>query len=302
MNSPSYNKNKIQARLLAYNWTFNNIGLLFSVDPEIPSYLKPVMMCGYYERKNKEAYPMEWNAFGDYHATKIVFDAGVPMLGAVGLDVTTQVRMSAAEVKSKFNHELLLPVVDFATVWFETFYEYITFHDPLAAVSIFNKDVCTFTKGNVEIEIEDKDRLGLTKWQPCENGKHEVVLSVDKHLSLRNISMYLNNKKYQDENSIACVAGRLAFIFLSCSKKNDEQGITLTFCNRKICLPGYYRTFRSMEFVNPFRYFLIGGVFKKDKFIFAADFFCFIISKIVVRHNFNSGKIGILFVKICNSV
>jgi len=160
-----------------------NIGLLFSVDPEIPSLLKSlVMMCGYYERKNKEAYPMEWNAFGDYHATKIVFDAGVPMLGAVGLDVTTQVRMSAAEVKSKFNHELLLPVVDFATVWFETFYEYITFHDPLAAVSIFNKDVCTFTKGNVEIEIEDKDRLGLTKWQPCENGKHEVVLSVDKHL------------------------------------------------------------------------------------------------------------------------
>jgi len=160
-----------------------NIGLLFSVDPEIPSLLKSlVMMCGYYERKNKEAYPMEWNAFGDYHATKIVFDAGVPVLGAVGLDVTTQVRMSAAEVKSKFNHELLLPVVDFATVWFETFYEYITFHDPLAAVSIFNKDVCAFTKGNVEIEIEDKDRLGLTKWQPCENGKHEVALSVDKHL------------------------------------------------------------------------------------------------------------------------
>jgi len=160
-----------------------NIGLLFSVDPEIPSLLKGiVMMCGFFERKNKEAYPMEWNSFGDYHATKIAFDAQVPVHRSVGLDVTSQVTMSAEEVKNRFNHELLLPVVDFAKVWFETFYEYITFHDPLAAVSIFNKEVCSFTKGNVEIEIEDKEKLGLTKWQPDETGKHEVALTVNKEL------------------------------------------------------------------------------------------------------------------------
>lgn len=158
-----------------------NIGLLFSVDPEIPSLLKGlVMMAGYFERKNKDAYPMEWNAFGDYHASKIVYDANVKIHKSIGLDVTTQVTMSSDEVREKFNHPLLLPVVDFAQVWFDKFYPYITFHDPLAAASIFSDDVCGFTNGNVSVEMNQQDRLGLTHWESAESGKHQIALEVSK--------------------------------------------------------------------------------------------------------------------------
>ena len=158
-----------------------NIGLLFSVDPEIPSLLKGlVMMAGFFERKNKYAHPLEWNAFGDYHATKIVYDAKVKIHRSIGLDVTTQVIMNSEEVKHKFTHPLLLPVLDFAQVWFEKFYPYITFHDPLAAVSIFSNDVCKFTQGEIEIEMSEKEKLGLTYWKPDKNGLHEVALEVNK--------------------------------------------------------------------------------------------------------------------------
>lgn len=158
-----------------------NIGLLFSIDPEIPSLLKGlIMMSGYFERKNKDAYPMEWNAFGDYHATKIVYDSEVKIHRSIGLDVTSQVTMSSEEVREKFKHPLLLPVVDFAKVWFDKFYPYITFHDPLAAASIFSDEICKFTRGDVEIEMELHDRLGLTKWSPSVSGKHEVALEVSK--------------------------------------------------------------------------------------------------------------------------
>lgn len=157
-----------------------NIGLLFSIDPEIPSLLKGlVMMAGYFERKNLNAYPMEWNAFGDYHASKIVYNSEVKIHRSIGLDVTTSITMTAEEVKLTFNHPLLAPVLDFGQVWFEKYYPYITFHDPLAAVSVFTDNVCKFTRGNVDVEMKQKNRFGLTHWEPSDSGKHEVALKVD---------------------------------------------------------------------------------------------------------------------------
>jgi purine nucleosidase len=159
-----------------------NVGLLFSIDPEIPSLLKSlVMMCGYYERKNNEAYPLEWNAFGDYHASHLVFNANVEKHFLVGLDVTTRVTMNSREFKEIFDHDLLKPVIDFSDAWFEM-YPMVTFHDPLAAVCIFNDEVCEFQKGNVEIELQEKDLCGLTKWNIDKDGKHHVALEVNKDL------------------------------------------------------------------------------------------------------------------------
>lgn len=123
---------------------------------------------------------MEWNAFGDYHASKIVYDADLKIHRSVGLDVTTQVTMNSEEVREKFKHPLLLPVVDFAQVWFDKFYPYITFHDPLAAVSVFSEDVCKFTRGDISIEMSQSDRLGLTHWNRSASGRHQAALEVNK--------------------------------------------------------------------------------------------------------------------------
>jgi inosine-uridine nucleoside N-ribohydrolase len=118
-----------------------NIGLLFKVDPDIPHLLKGLtLMCGVFTESLPGVGPLEWNAMLDPHATAIVYKSAVSVHRSVGLDVTCQVTMTAKQVREKFQADLLCPVLDFAEVWFrET--EIITFHDPLAAVTIFDDHI-----------------------------------------------------------------------------------------------------------------------------------------------------------------
>ncbi len=155
-----------------------NIGLLFKADPEIPSLLKQlVLMCGVFTTKTVDT-ALEWNAMLDPHATAIVYRAPVPVHRSIGLDVTCRVTMPAAEVRQKFQTPLLRPVLDFAEVWFQNA-DKITFHDPLAATTIFDDSICTFERGNVDIEVSDEKLLGQTRWQPgAQPGRHEVALDV----------------------------------------------------------------------------------------------------------------------------
>ncbi len=170
-----------------------NIGLLFSVDPEIPSLLKAIVsMCGNFLRNRPGLPEKEWNAMGDYHASSIVYNAKLKMHKSAGLDVTTQVTMSQEEFRERFSsHKLLKPVLDFSKEYFKE-WNGVTFHDPLAAVSIFDKSVCSFENGTVEIELEEKDKQGLTKWTPSVTGKHKIAVKVypqrffDKYFSVFN--------------------------------------------------------------------------------------------------------------------
>jgi inosine-uridine nucleoside N-ribohydrolase len=156
-----------------------NIGLLFSVDPEIPSMLKGYYaMCGNFLRKAKGFSKIEWNAMGDYHASRIVYTASLKQHRSFGLDVTSKVKMDWKEFFNSFNHPILEPVKDFSKVWFRH-WEFVVFHDPLAAVAIFEPSVCKYKRGNVEIEIEKPKLGGLTKWNPSPRGRHEVALQVN---------------------------------------------------------------------------------------------------------------------------
>jgi inosine-uridine nucleoside N-ribohydrolase len=157
-----------------------NIGLLFAVDREIPSLLKRlVLMCGLFTNRIAGVGPREWNAIGDPHATAIVYHSRVAVHRSFGLDVTCQVFMSPAEVRRRFQTKLLKPVLDFAEIWFNK-RDRITFHDPLAAVSIFDEGICGFTRGNVDVELTSERLQGLTFWsEDAANGKHEVALQVD---------------------------------------------------------------------------------------------------------------------------
>jgi purine nucleosidase len=156
-----------------------NIGLLFAIDPEIPSLLKRlVMMIGRFSNQVAHLGAAEWNALCDPHAAAIVYHAYAATHRSIGLDVTTQVTMEASQVRDRFQTGLLRPVLDFANIWFEK-QGIITFHDPLAAVSIFEPDVCTFQRGNVEIELMSSKLTGFTHWTPDKNGQHEVALEVD---------------------------------------------------------------------------------------------------------------------------
>ncbi len=157
-----------------------NVGLLFRTDPEIPRLLKSlVLMCGQFFGRAPGRGPVEWNASCDPHAAAIVYRSAVACHRSHGLDVTQQVRMSAKEVRTRFQTPLLRPVAAFAEVFFERRDE-ITFHDPLAATTIFDDDICTFATGNVQIELADAQFAGRTHWEAGDPaGRHQVADTVD---------------------------------------------------------------------------------------------------------------------------
>ncbi len=153
-----------------------NIAALFAADEEIPKLLKGlVLMCGVFYQRGPE---VEWNAYVDPTATGITYRARPASHRSIGIDVTQHVTMAAPEVRQRFQAPLLRPVLDFAEVWFKGGH-LITFHDPLAATTIFDDSICTFERGQVDIELKS-DRLGgATLWQPKPDGPHEVAKTVD---------------------------------------------------------------------------------------------------------------------------
>lgn len=158
-----------------------NIGLLFALYPETVGALDQlVMMCGVFTEMPDNPWKAEWNALLDPHATEMVYNAPVKVHRSIGLDVTRQMRMPAAEVRARFNHPVLAPVLDFAEVWFQK-EDMMIFHDPLAAVSLFESEVCQFTPGLVQVNSDAAaGLLGETLFDPESQEKpHQVALQVD---------------------------------------------------------------------------------------------------------------------------
>lgn len=159
-----------------------NIALLFAIEPEIPHLLKRlVLMCGVFVDHHR-AGDLEWNAMLDPHAATMVYDRGdAPVHRSIGLDVTTRVIMNAVMVRERFSAvPLLRPVLDFAEVWFQQ-NPIITFHDPLAATTIFDERICNFQRGRVKVELENKPLRSFTHFTPGDSdaAPHEVAVEVN---------------------------------------------------------------------------------------------------------------------------
>lgn len=158
---------------------FTNVGALFAMDPEIPSLLKRlVIMGGVFTTQLPTCGRLEWNAIGDPHATAVMFQAPVPEFTVFGLDVTNQCRLPKEECRERLRGGTLDLVAEMAEVWYRQ-RDTITFHDPLAAVAIFDPDVCEYAAGRVEVELLSPRVAGMTHWLPEASGPHQVALKVD---------------------------------------------------------------------------------------------------------------------------
>jgi inosine-uridine nucleoside N-ribohydrolase len=157
-----------------------NIATLFALDPEIPRLLRRlVLMIGRFGSPAASTRPPEWNAWCDPQAAAAVFRAQPALFQSVGLDVTLQVQMETEEVRRRFARGPLIPVLDFAGVWFRE-RPAITFHDPLAAATLFDETLCAFEAGSVEVQVQDGPQAGVTLWRPGP-GRHEVAVRVNPH-------------------------------------------------------------------------------------------------------------------------
>jgi inosine-uridine nucleoside N-ribohydrolase len=156
-----------------------NIGMLFSAHPEVAELLAGmVIMGGNFDEAGPEAGRTEWNVAGDPVASEIVYSTHVRLHRSLGLNVTQKVMMSAEQVRERFTAPLLKPVLDMAEVWFAGFYPFITYHDPLAAATVFEPDLCSYQQGTVK--LNETDNPGKTHWHPGGPGSpHQVAMAVD---------------------------------------------------------------------------------------------------------------------------
>jgi purine nucleosidase len=159
-----------------------NIALLFMLDPELPGMLKQlVMMGGRYTTRARDGNLLEWNILCDPHAAARVFASPVPRLIAVGLDVTMQCQMDAAECRRRFAAAggPLAPTAAMAEVWFRHV-PAITFHDPLAAALIFQPTLCSLEDTHIKVELVNPHLCGLTyQRNDLESTPHQVAAAVN---------------------------------------------------------------------------------------------------------------------------
>jgi inosine-uridine nucleoside N-ribohydrolase len=159
-----------------------NVALLFATDPEIPSLLRQLtLMCGVFTGRNGQGPGQsEWNALVDPIATAIVFNAAPPMFTSIGLEVTTKCVLNAEDCRRRFLKAggPLEIVAEAAEVWFKHA-SAITFHDPLAATTLFQPDLCEYQQVDVQVETNGL-RPGATYLNPSPDRKrHRIAVEVD---------------------------------------------------------------------------------------------------------------------------
>ena len=152
-----------------------NIALLFSLDPETAALLKHLILMGGCYGDGAES-RVEGNILGDPHAAALVFQAPVPRLTALGIDVTSPCYLHAADCRRRFSE----PGGPFALVdamAAESYDRYggITFHDPLTAAFAFDPSLCRVTPGWVEVDLGDTETQGTTRWQARDSGPLELA-------------------------------------------------------------------------------------------------------------------------------
>jgi inosine-uridine nucleoside N-ribohydrolase len=159
-----------------------NAALLLGQDPSIAKKLKRiVLMNGSFLHRLPTAGINEWNSLNDPYAAAVVYGAASPVHRSIGLDVTMQVQLPAKQVYERFTHPVLQPVKDFSRTWFEHT-ELMTFHDPLAGLSIFEDGVLGFARGQVKVELASDELKGFTHFKRDGSGPHEIAETVNPAL------------------------------------------------------------------------------------------------------------------------
>lgn len=163
-----------------------NVAAAFLVDPELPKLVKRVVTMGgrFFPPAGwmKDGKWSEWNILCDPTAAKMFYDARAAEHVSYGLDVTEKCTMGAAEVRQRFGGiAVLRELLAMAEVWFHKS-DKITFHDPLAAVGIFELGVCGYERGTVSLEPSASDQAASRTYFTTSldgAGPHTVAKTVE---------------------------------------------------------------------------------------------------------------------------
>jgi purine nucleosidase len=168
-------KNPGEIVLLAVG-PMTNVGRLFKTHPDIPGLLKSLQMMSGRFTNYPDAPKSEWNVHCDPTAAEIVYTTDVAKHTSLGLDVTMKVVVFTPEVVKTFKHKFLDPVLDMYHVGDR---KRVYFHDPLAAVTLFDDSMCTFENGTATVNRINNRDDGAIDWAPDKDGPHTIGLTVD---------------------------------------------------------------------------------------------------------------------------
>ena len=173
-----------------------NIATLFCTYPDAAGLLKGLyVMNGYFDKAPLPEPYYNWNSWADPLASKIVFASDVVVHRAIPLEVTNTLTMEAKEAGTllQADNDLIKAVLDFGNAWLQSA-EKLTLHDPLAAVSVFYPDICSYEKGFVQVETEKTSNMGGTSFTSAADGNVEIARTVDKERFYRILSATLNTE------------------------------------------------------------------------------------------------------------
>lgn len=150
-----------------------NLALALLLEPELPRLVRRVVVMGgaVYARGNVNN-DAEANAWHDPEAAELVLGAGWP-LTLVPLDVTSQVRLTEAEVRrlaasgsswGRFAAAILRHYLDF----YESYYgpRECHLHDPLAAAIAVDPSLAGYRRTPVRVELRGELTRGATRGRP----------------------------------------------------------------------------------------------------------------------------------------
>ena len=169
-----------------------NIALLFALYPQVPAMLKGLYIMG---GKFLGAPQLEWNIKYDPHAAAIVYAANIKEIYTVGLDVTMLLTMNKETAAEAFSGENLNILSVLADDWYKDISNSIIFHDPLAISILFERDICTYKKGKIEIVLdESSDIFSCTKFTEDSSGRHYIADTVDNNKFFNNFMSTLKSE------------------------------------------------------------------------------------------------------------
>lgn len=174
-----------------------NIASLFLTYPDAAELLKGLyVMNGYFGSEPLPDPYYNWNSWADPLASKIVFETSIGIHRVIPLEVTDTLTVDARQAEALLNGDsaLMKAVLDFGSQWLESSKK-LTLHDPLAAVSVFHQEICSFERGNVQVETVTKSRMGGTAFTPDSKGNTEIARTVQKDRFYQILTSVLNDGK-----------------------------------------------------------------------------------------------------------
>ena len=172
-----------------------NVAAMFQKYPDAPELLKGLSaMNGYFGREKLPEPFWNWNSWADPLASGIVFGAAVRTHRTFPLEITGLLTLEAHKAAGFFQSSspLMRAVFDFGNAWLASSNQ-LTLHDPLAAVSVFYPDICSFERGYVKVETEKQEDMGGTYFVPDAGGNAEIARTVDKARFYRILSGILSS-------------------------------------------------------------------------------------------------------------